>query len=89
MYALIDGALIETREQLHETLARQLAFPEHYGRNLDALFDCLSDIHEDSELCLVHAEELFAHLGVYADVLRAVLRDACEENQHLRFVSEE
>ena len=36
MNALIDGAAIETREQLHDTLAQQLSLPEYYGRNLDA-----------------------------------------------------
>ena len=85
MAALIDGAAIETREQLHDELAEQLALPEYYGRNLDALFDCLTDLREDTELRLAHPEELFAHLGVYADVLQAVLRDACAENPHLLF----
>ena len=85
MTALIDGAVIETREQLHDMLSEQLALPEYYGRNLDALFDCLTDLHEDTELRLTHADTLFAHLGVYADVLQTVLRDACAENPRLRF----
>jgi len=89
MTALIDGAAIETRDQLHDALARQLSFPAYYGRNLDALFDCLTDLNEDTELLLVHADALFAHLGVYADVLQALLRDACEENPHLHFTAED
>ena len=89
MYALIDGAAIETREQLHDALAEQLSLPEYYGRNLDALFDCLTGLHEEAELRLVHADALFAHLGVYADVLQTVLRDACGENPRLRFILEE
>lgn len=89
MTALIDGAVIETREQLHDTLSEQLALPAYYGRNLDALFDCLTDIREDTQLQLVHAEALFAHLGVYADVFQTVLRDACDENPHLRLNCEE
>lgn len=88
MNALIDGAVIASREQLHDTLAQQLAFPAHYGRNLDALYDCLTDLTEDVELRLVHREELFAHLGVYADVLQALLRDACAENPRLHFTME-
>ena len=89
MNVLIDGAAIETREQLHDALARQLALPEYYGRNLDALFDCLTELREDAELRLVRRDELFAHLGVYADVLQNVLRDACEENPHLHFIVED
>ena len=89
MNALIDGAAIETREQLHDALARQLSFPDYYGRNLDALFDCLTELREDAELRLVRRDELFAHLGVYADILQNVLRDACEENPHLRLITED
>ena len=89
MNALIDGAAIETREQLHDTLSQQLSFPAYYGRNLDALFDCLTDLTEDTELRLVRRDELFAHLGVYADILQNVLRDACEENPHLRLITED
>ncbi len=88
MYALIDGAVIESREQLHDTLARQLSLPEHYGRNLDALFDCLTDIREDCELRLIHADELFAHLGVYADILQHGLHDSACENSSLHFTVE-
>lgn len=89
MYALIDGAEIDSRDALHDALARQLSLPEWYGRNLDALYDCLGDVREDTELRLVHREELFAHLGIYADVLQTVLRNACEDNPHLRFTVEE
>lgn len=85
MTALIDGAVLETRAQLHDALAEQLSLPEYYGRNLDALFDCLTDFREEADIYLLHAEELFAHLGVYADVLQTVLRDACAENPRLHF----
>jgi len=89
MNALIDGAAIETREQLHDALSRQLSFPDYYGRNLDALFDCLTDLAEETELRLVRRDELFAHLGVYADILQNVLRDACAENPHLHLITED
>ncbi len=37
----IHGAAIANAEQLHRQLAEQLAFPEWYGNNLDALWDML------------------------------------------------
>ncbi len=89
MYALIDGAAVCSRDELHDSLARQLKLPAYYGRNLDALFDCLSDIHEPCEIVLRGAEELFVHLGIYADVLQDVLRDAAEENPALHLVIED
>ncbi|MBE7003789.1 MAG: barnase inhibitor [Ruminococcaceae bacterium] len=89
MYALIDGAAIRTREELHDAMARQLALPEYYGRNLDALFDCLTELHESCDIVVRHADELFAHLGVYAEILQNVLCEAAGENSSLRLSIED
>ena len=35
-----------TECELHEEIAQKLSFPEYYGKNLDALNDCLSEINE-------------------------------------------
>ncbi len=35
-----------TRREIHEYIAEKMAFPEYYGHNLDALYDCLTDIAE-------------------------------------------
>lgn len=89
MYALIDGTAIHSREELHDALMEQLALPAYYGRNLDALFDCLTDIHEPIDIVLRAPDELFAHLGVYADILQAVLQDAEGENLNLHVTVED
>jgi hypothetical protein len=39
-----DGRAWTTEDAAHGDLARVLAFPDYYGRNLDALNDCLSDL---------------------------------------------
>ena len=39
-----DCSLWYSEKQMHDMLARELGFPGYYGRNLDALNDCLSDI---------------------------------------------
>ncbi len=89
MYALIDGAAIRSRDELHDTLTEQLALPAHYGRNLDALYDCLTDIHEPGDIVVRNADELFAHLGVYADILQNLLQEAEGENPALHLVIED
>jgi hypothetical protein len=45
-YAVIelDAAGWADQERMHNDLAHGLGFPEYYGRNLNALNDCLSDI---------------------------------------------
>ncbi len=41
---VIDGENVSDMKQLHERIAAQLHFPRHYGKNLDALYDCLTDL---------------------------------------------
>ena len=89
MLVRIDGMEILSRDDLHDALSRQLSLPEYYGRNLDALYDCLTDLSEPTELHLAHKAELTANLGIYADVFETVLRDACAENACLRLSLEE
>ncbi len=38
-----------SEKEMHSKLASQLNFPGYYGRNLDALNDCLSDIEISTE----------------------------------------
>jgi ribonuclease inhibitor len=38
----IDTTSCSTPDQLHEVLRQQLDFPAYYGKNLDALWDCLT-----------------------------------------------
>lgn len=39
---MIDGRDFENIEVLHDVLKDKLDFPDYYGRNLDALWDCLT-----------------------------------------------
>ena len=44
--ALIDGRECRDKQTLHRQLKDQLAFPDYYGNNLDALYDILSTAQE-------------------------------------------
>jgi RNAse (barnase) inhibitor barstar len=44
----LDGILI--KEGGHDYLADALNFPDYYGKNLDALYDCLCEIEADIEI---------------------------------------
>ena len=44
----LDGNLI--KENGHDYLAEALDFPDYYGKNLDALYDCLTEISCEIEL---------------------------------------
>ncbi|WP_439345402.1 barstar family protein [Vacuolonema iberomarrocanum] len=41
MQITVDGNEFRTRRELHEML-KKLDLPDHYGDNLDALWDCIT-----------------------------------------------
>lgn len=81
----IDGAKIQTKEELHEAFAAMLNFPEWYGRNLDALHDCLTEIREETVIHIEDFDDLEEHLPLYARIVVRVVRHACRENQSLSY----
>lgn len=41
---LVDGTAVRSREQALEAIGEALGFPGWYRRDLDALFDCITDL---------------------------------------------
>jgi ribonuclease inhibitor len=67
-------------------LARDLGFPEHFGHNLDALFDCLTtDIEGPVEIVWRPTQGSRAAMGRDFDELVAALRDADQVREDLTF----
>ena len=81
--AVLDGDAISTREELHAALARELALPDWYGGNLDALYDTLTEYGE-LDVQFVNTE---AAAPYFQKVLR-VFTDAAKHNEHLHFTVE-
>ena len=80
---IFDGVELCYPRQIQDALAERLELPAWYGRNLDALYDCLGDIWEDTEIVLRNWE----NEGYQGSVLR-VMRDIAEENEHLHIAVE-
>ncbi len=70
----LDGSLVDSRQTLHEMLSEGLDFPDWYGGNLDALYDCLTDLDETT-LTLTNTDALGLALGSYWGRVMNVLRD--------------
>lgn len=45
----VDGWTHQQKSEFLLEVGRALQFPEHYGRNFDALADCLSDVGEHAD----------------------------------------
>jgi len=52
----LDGKAFGSAEQLHDELAFKLGLPRWYGRNFDALLDCLSTIDDPRRNLCTHWE---------------------------------
>ena len=51
---LIDCNGINDKEGLHKLFAASLSLPEWCGDNLDALYDCLTDLEEPTHVTLTN-----------------------------------
>ena len=79
---LISGKEIKSRDHLHTYLAKQLNFPNYYGKNLDSLYDVLStDYSSQTVIKIKFLSILKSKLGAdYIDALIQVIMDASEDN---------
>lgn len=77
---VLDGLELRSLEEVHDRFAQALALPEWYGRNLDALFDCLTDLGEPVTVRLLHQKVLEDRLGRRGRALVRLLRRAATEN---------
>ena len=50
----IDCAQISDKETFHTVMEEKLEFPSWYGRNLDALHDCLTEVFVNTQLRFVY-----------------------------------
>ena len=80
---ILNTDKISGRDELHDLFQEALSLPEWYGRNLDALFDVLTDIGEDTKVIVELGGLEQQSLGAYMRQLLRVLRDAAEENEQL------
>ena len=81
---VFDGAELRTPREIQDALAQRMAFPDWYGRNLDALRDCLGDIREETVIVLLNWEK-----DGYQAAVRRVMGIAAMENDALCLIAEE
>ena len=85
---VIDGRKMTDRETAHNYLKKKLALPDYYGRNLDALFDCLCEMN-NVQIVVSYVQEMQDNLRRYADGLLNTLEAAAEKNPKVSVIIEE
>lgn len=82
---ILDFCPIRTREEVHEYLEMKLDLPDYYGKNLDALYDCLTELGEDTCVGFFETEEPHG-ITEYLRRVKQVMRDAEEDNPHFAVI---
>ena len=80
----LDIEKMRSLPMLHKYLHTALALPEYYGSNLDALYDCLTEMSESTELVVPKKVADEAYLGWYGQQFLQMLEDAAAANEALQ-----
>jgi ribonuclease inhibitor len=81
----LDGRKMDSRQEAHQYLQKTLDLPEYYGKNLDALMDCLLEM-SDTKIILSYSQAMLNALGSYGAAIIQVFEDAQAEGSRLVFV---
>ena len=65
---------IQNKEQLHQYLKDQLHFPDYYGKNLDALNDCLGELAQDIVINFEGKEQFCEVFGEYGKTVLRIFK---------------
>lgn len=94
---ILDFGGCGSEQEVHRYLKERLGFPDYYGENLDALYDCLTEIAGDTELLFAESGMDVCFKAVWENEgpaagermrrflknVKRVIEDAAEENSHL------
>lgn len=82
----INFSTVTDTDSLHNKLQACLPLPNYYGRNWDALYDCLTEM--GPAVISLSGLKWLEPLGKAAELLPRVFRDAAAENPQLTLIWE-
>lgn len=83
---LLDLNPARSEKWIHEYLKFELEFDDYYGNNLDALYDQLTCMAEDTCLGVFCPPKEDSKLSLYLEKVKKVLKDAEKGNPHLSVI---
>lgn len=81
----IDLSSVQNKSELHDLLSATFNFPDYYGRNLDALYDLITEPHEFWNVTFENtasAEVFFDE--TFLEALKQTFADAEIESENLK-----
>jgi ribonuclease inhibitor len=79
MKIFLAGAEMTSEPALYAQLQQRLSFPNYYGQNLDALWDCIRCVEVPLTVVWQDFAQSQVLLGQYAERVLETLRDAEQE----------
>ena len=79
---ILDCEKLLERKQAHLYLAEMLNFPDYYGKNLDALYDCLTELGECT--IVLAGESVLRQSNNYGARILRVFEEAVHANPNLK-----
>ena len=83
---VLDGKMMTDPAAAHKYIAETAGFPEWYGKNLDALNDCLGELGKNTCVVLLNEGTMRKQLGGYAARMLDVFENASEQPYSFDFV---
>ncbi len=75
---ILDGRRMRDRASAYRVIRQTLGFPDWFGENLDALWDCLGEMEPGTVVVLTHTRALLDAMGPTGEKLLACFRDAAK-----------
>ena len=72
----LDGRTLYAREDVYREIRRQLALPDFFGDNADALYDALTSLARETNIVVACPGAARRNVGPYFSVIEKVLADA-------------
>ena len=83
---IIDCSEIKEKRELHEQLKTKLNFPEYYGMNWDAFWDCITEINNlPNKLIMKNWSKLKLKLPKDTKIFEEIISDFKNENPNINF----
>jgi RNAse (barnase) inhibitor barstar len=83
---IIDCSNIKDKKELHEQFKTKLNFPEYYGMNWDAFWDCITEINNlPNKLIMKNWSKLKLKLPKDTKIFEEIISDFKNENPNINF----